>query len=93
LPCGKFNGIDAKHKQKSAILSMREPAKDKLFILYLENLPHGERFLQCKEKRLSPCGNLSRTRTGRGAKRQTLYFFNFNIKNENFKISNPSPDG
>jgi hypothetical protein len=29
---------------------------------------------------------LSRTSTGLGAKRQTLYFSNFNIKNENFKI-------
>jgi hypothetical protein len=93
LPCGKFNDIDAKHKQKSAILPMREPAKDKLFILYLEDLPHGERFLPYREKNLSPCGNLSRTRTGQGAKRRTLYFLNFNIKNENFKILNPSPDG
>jgi hypothetical protein len=35
---------------------------------------------------------LSGTHTGLGAKEQTLYFFNFNIKNENFKILNPSPD-
>jgi hypothetical protein len=35
--CGKFKDIDAKHKQKSAILPVREPAKDKLFILYLED--------------------------------------------------------
>jgi hypothetical protein len=34
-PCGKFNDIDAKHKQKSAILPMRELAKDGLFILWL----------------------------------------------------------
>jgi hypothetical protein len=27
-PCGKFNDIDAKHKQKSAILPVRELAKD-----------------------------------------------------------------
>jgi hypothetical protein len=39
-PCSKFHGIDAKHKQKSAILPVREPAKDKLFIPYLEDLPH-----------------------------------------------------
>jgi hypothetical protein len=32
-PCGKFNYIDAKHKQKTVILPVREPAKDKLFIL------------------------------------------------------------
>jgi hypothetical protein len=44
-PWGKFNDIDAKHKKKSAILPLREPAKDELFILYLEDLPHGERFL------------------------------------------------
>jgi hypothetical protein len=44
-PCGKFNDIDAKHKQKPAILPVREPAKDKLFTLYLEDLPYGERFL------------------------------------------------
>jgi hypothetical protein len=31
--CGKFNDIDAKHKQKSAIFTMRELAKDKLFML------------------------------------------------------------
>jgi hypothetical protein len=43
--CGKFNEIDAKHKQKSAILPVRELAKDKLFILWLEDLPHGKRFL------------------------------------------------
>jgi hypothetical protein len=43
-PCGKFNDIDATHKQKSAILPMWEPAKDKLFIVYLEDLPHGKRF-------------------------------------------------
>jgi hypothetical protein len=29
-PCGKFNDINAKQKQKSAILPMRELAKDKL---------------------------------------------------------------
>jgi hypothetical protein len=93
LPCGKFNDIDAKHKQKSEILPMRELVKDKLFILCLEDLPHGERFLPYGEKNLSPCGNLSRTLTGLGAKRRTLYFLNFNIKRENFKILNPSPDG
>jgi hypothetical protein len=91
--CGKFNDIDAKHKHKSAILPVREPAKDKLFIFYMEDLPHGERFLPYGEKNLSPCRNLSRTRTGRGPKRRTLYFLNFNIKNENVKILNPSPDG
>jgi hypothetical protein len=37
-PCGKFNYIDAKHKQKSAILPVRELAKDKLFILWLKDL-------------------------------------------------------
>jgi hypothetical protein len=51
------------------------------------NLQHGERFLLYREKNLSMCGNLSRTRTKR-----TLYFLNFNIKNENFKILNPSSD-
>jgi hypothetical protein len=45
LPCGKFNDIDAKHKQKSVIFPMRELAKDRLLILWLEDLPHGERFL------------------------------------------------
>jgi hypothetical protein len=39
-PCGRFNDIDAKHEQKSAILPVRELAKDKLFILLLEDLPH-----------------------------------------------------
>jgi hypothetical protein len=68
------------NKQKSAILPVREQAKDKLFILRLENLPHGERFVLYSEKNLSPCGNLSWTRTGLGAKRRTLY----NIKNEKF---------
>jgi hypothetical protein len=29
-PCGKFNDIDAKHKQKSAIFPVRELAKDRL---------------------------------------------------------------
>jgi hypothetical protein len=29
---------------------------------------------------------LVQERTGLGAKRQTLYFLNFNIKNENFKF-------
>jgi hypothetical protein len=53
-PCGKFNDIDAKHKQKSAILPVREPAQDKLFILYLEDLHHGERLLPYGEKNLSP---------------------------------------
>jgi hypothetical protein len=31
--------------------------------------------------------------TGLGAKRRTLYFLNFIIKNENFKMLNPLPDG
>jgi hypothetical protein len=57
------------------------------------NLPHGERFLPYGEKNLSPCRNLSRTRTGLGAKRRTLCFLNFYIKNENFKILIPSQDG
>jgi hypothetical protein len=86
-PCGKFNDIDAKCKQKSAIFPVREPAKDRLFILYLEDLPHGERFLPYGDKKLSPCGNLSRTRTGRGATWRTLYFLNFNIKNETVESS------
>jgi hypothetical protein len=64
LPCGKFDDIDAKHNQKSTIIPMREPAKDILFIFYLEDLPHGEKFLLYGEKNLSPCGNLSRTHTG-----------------------------
>jgi hypothetical protein len=75
--CGKFNDIDAKHKQKSAILPVRELAKDKLFLLCLEDLPHGERFLPCGGKNLSPCGNLSRTRTGLGAKRRNPILFKF----------------
>jgi hypothetical protein len=33
LPCGKFNAIYAKRIQKYAIFTMRELAKDKLFIL------------------------------------------------------------
>jgi hypothetical protein len=57
LPCGKFNDIDAKHK-KNAILHVRELAKDKLFILWLEDFPHGERFLPYGEKNLSPYRNL-----------------------------------
>jgi hypothetical protein len=32
-PCIKFNDIDAKHKQKSMIFTVRELAKDELFIL------------------------------------------------------------
>jgi hypothetical protein len=44
-PSGKFNDIDAKHEQKSAILPVGELANDKLFILWLENLPHGEKNL------------------------------------------------
>jgi hypothetical protein len=59
--------------KKSAILPVRELAKDKLFILWLKDLAHGERFLPYGEKNLSPCGNLSRTRTRPGMKRQTLY--------------------
>jgi hypothetical protein len=31
--CGKFNDIDAKHKQKSGIFTVREVAKDKWCIL------------------------------------------------------------
>jgi hypothetical protein len=30
-PCGKFNDINAKNKQKSAILPVLEPGKDRLF--------------------------------------------------------------
>jgi hypothetical protein len=41
-PCGKFNDIDAK---RFSILHVREPAKDKLFILWLKGLSHGKRFL------------------------------------------------
>jgi hypothetical protein len=48
--CGKFNDIDANHKQKSLILPVREPAKDKLFILYLEDLTHGEKFYRTGRK-------------------------------------------
>jgi hypothetical protein len=88
-----LNDINAKHDQKSAILPMWELAKDKVYILWLEDLPHGKRFSPYGEKHLSPCGNLSRTLTGIGAKQRTIYFLNLNIKNENFKILNPSPDG
>jgi hypothetical protein len=85
LPCGKFNDIDAKHKQKSVTLLGRELAKDKLFILWLEDLPYSKIFLPYGKKNLLPCGNLSRTPTGLGAKRRTLYFLNFKINNENVK--------
>jgi hypothetical protein len=33
-PYSKFNDIDAKHKQKSAILSVRDTAYDNLFTVY-----------------------------------------------------------
>jgi hypothetical protein len=49
-------------------------------------------FTERGEKSLA-VGELVRTRTRLGAKRPTLYFLNFNIKNENFKILNPSTDG
>jgi hypothetical protein len=62
--CSKFNDIDAKHKQKSSILPVQELVKDKLFILWLEDLPHSKRLLPYGEKNLSACGNLSRTRPG-----------------------------
>jgi hypothetical protein len=45
-----------------------------LFILYLEDLPHGERFLPYREK------NLSRTRTGWGEKRQAVFFLTIGMK-------------
>jgi hypothetical protein len=41
----RFTDIDAKHKQKSTILPVWELAKDRLFILWLEDLLHGEGFL------------------------------------------------
>jgi hypothetical protein len=86
LTCGKCNDIDAKHKQKSAILPMRELAKDKLFILWLKDLPHGERFLPYGEKNLSPCRNLYRTRTRLGMKWQTLYFLTNKMKSKFLKL-------
>jgi predicted kinase len=42
LQRGKFNVIDAKHNQKSAILPVQELAKDKFLILWLEDLPYSE---------------------------------------------------
>jgi hypothetical protein len=53
----------------------------------LGDLPQGERFLPYGEKNLLPCGNLSRTPTGRGAKRRTLYFLilTLKLKFQNFK--------
>jgi hypothetical protein len=92
LLCSKFNNIDAKHKQKSAVLPVRELAKDRLFIIWLEVLLHGERFLPYGEKNLSQCGNLSRTRTGLGAKRRTLYILNFKIFTKILKFKSLRPD-
>jgi hypothetical protein len=46
----------------------------------LDKFPRGERFFSPYGKNLSPCGNLSWTRTGRGAKRQTLYFLTIEMK-------------
>jgi hypothetical protein len=81
-PCGKFNDIITKHKH---------------CFIFVYTLVGGftarERFLPYGEKNFSPCGNLSRTSTRLGAKRRTLYVLNFNIKNECFKILNPSRDG
>jgi hypothetical protein len=56
------------------------------------NFPHGERFLPYGEKNLSR-ELVQDTYVAIGAKRRTLYFFNFNVKNEHFKILNPSPVG
>jgi hypothetical protein len=53
---------------------MQKLGKDKLFTLSLEDLPHGKKFLPYGEKIFSPCGNLSRTCTGLGAKQQTIKF-------------------
>jgi hypothetical protein len=39
------------------------------------NLPNGEKFLPYGEKNLSPCGNLSRTRTGLGVANPVLFEF------------------
>jgi hypothetical protein len=52
------------------------------------NLPHGKRFLPYGEKNFSPCGNLylSRTRTGLGATRQTLYFLTIKMKSKFLKF-------
>jgi hypothetical protein len=50
LPCGKFNDIDDKHKQKSAI--------NKLFTLWLEDLSHGERFLLYEREKSLPVREL-----------------------------------
>jgi hypothetical protein len=78
-PCGKFNDSDAKHKQKSAILPVRELANDKLITLC---------WMIYGEKNLSPYGNLSGIRTGLGTKRRTLYFLNIEMKSKflTFKI-------
>jgi hypothetical protein len=56
------------------------------------NLPHGERFLPYEEQNLSPCGNLSRTCTGLGVKRGTLYFLTIENEIEIFKILNSAAD-
>jgi hypothetical protein len=85
-PCGVFNGIDAKHQQRPAVFPVQELAKDRLFIFWLEDLPHDEIFLPSGEKNPSPCGNLSRTRTRLGAKRRTLYLLNFKIRTKILKF-------
>jgi hypothetical protein len=72
--------------KKSAILHVRELAKDKFVYTLVGGFTAQREILPYGEKNLSPCGNLSRTRTGLGAKRRTLYFLHFSIKNENYKI-------
>jgi hypothetical protein len=58
------------------------------------NLPHGESFTVQREKYLAMQELVQDMyTTGLGAKWRTLYFLNFNIKNENFQILNASLDG
>jgi hypothetical protein len=97
--------VKISHRAVNLMISMQNLNKNRRFSLCgnwlrIDGLYSGWRiyrmgrdFLPYGEKNLSPCGNLSRTRTGLGAKQRTLYILKFNIKNENFKILNPSPDG
>jgi hypothetical protein len=85
-PCGKSSNQSINNLSLASHRTGRITDFCLCFASMSLNLPHGERFLPYGEKNLTPCRNLSRTRTGLGTKRQTLYCLTVKMKSKFLKF-------
>jgi hypothetical protein len=85
-PCGKSSNQRINNLSIASSRMGRIADFFKCFASMSLNLQHYKIFLLYGEKNLSPCGNLSRTRTGLRTKWQTLYYLTIKMESKFLKF-------